>query len=209
MGSVYKIIAGDKFYYGSTTDPLPKRFSSHKSNAKVHPERPLYKACDETGWSNVILTLVERVEAPDPRFPINREDLRVREDVYIQQYKDDPNCLNLVRSVDEYTKQERDALYYQANKERIKQQVREYAEQHKEEVLAKKRMYTSIHKDEKAEYDRQYRQDNKEKKAERDKAYREANKEAVVENKRLWKQKVAFRKLVSTLFPLTITTTFS
>ena len=90
-GVVYKLSCSTgHFYIGSTASPLRMRLSNHKGQAKLHPERRVYKHILENGgFSEVSIIEVEK-------FPCKtRQELQKREDEVIRQFLNDPLCLNI------------------------------------------------------------------------------------------------------------------
>ena len=55
---MYDMING-YFYIGSTSDKLSKRFSNHKSRARLSKDMKVYKYFNEIGWENVKIVLME------------------------------------------------------------------------------------------------------------------------------------------------------
>ena len=58
---IYKIINSidDQIYVGSTILPLSTRFSVHKYEAKLHPERKLYKYFTKYGIEHFKIILIK------------------------------------------------------------------------------------------------------------------------------------------------------
>jgi len=79
---IYKIVGGDKTYYGSTLQPLYKRFSSHKGNKKQ------YDCGESNNYCGSYAVLCE----PDCAIYLveamptcaNREELNARERYYVE-----------------------------------------------------------------------------------------------------------------------------
>jgi hypothetical protein len=119
-------------------------------------------------WDKVRILLIEEFSCE------NKEQLRRKEDEYIQKELNNPLCLNVLHAVlnDEMRKanavvrdkayyeenreeiREKQAEYYDENAERIKEQAREYRAEHREECAARDKAYYETHKDEFAEYAR-------------------------------------------------------
>ena len=83
---VYKLINSidDLIYIGSTTQPLSKRFSDHKANAKFKPG-PVHRHLNNIGWDTVRIILIENVIC------YNKDQLTQREQHYIDVYKPELN----------------------------------------------------------------------------------------------------------------------
>ena len=91
IGRIYRLVGGNKYYYGSTFQTLMSRMSAHKSNAKNRPQ-PCHKHFNEVGWDKVRIELVKEAEFKNPT------ELRKLENDYILLHKDDENCLNSISS---------------------------------------------------------------------------------------------------------------
>ena len=83
---VYKLVNSidDLIYIGSTTQPLSKRFSDHKANAKFKPG-PVHRHLNNIGWDTVRIILIETVIC------YNKDQLNQREQHYIDVYKPELN----------------------------------------------------------------------------------------------------------------------
>ena len=123
---MYKLVndIDSTFYFGSTCDSLSKRLSVHKEMSRKFPKRRVYEHFNEIGWEHVKIVLVEEYKLE------NKEQLRREEDKFIQLYKQDVNCLNMIHAVlnienerqkeKEYMK-EYNKSYRAQNSDRIKQ----------------------------------------------------------------------------------------
>ena len=89
---IYKLVAADKFYIGSTTGYLCSRKAVHKAHSKLFPERKVYKTINEIGWDNIQIELIEQFECE------TNAELVARETFYIDQELNNSNCLNMKRS---------------------------------------------------------------------------------------------------------------
>jgi len=60
-GKIYRLVnnVDEKFYIGSTCNPLHKRKNGHKRDAAKFPEQPVYKHLNTIGWDNVEIILIE------------------------------------------------------------------------------------------------------------------------------------------------------
>jgi hypothetical protein len=160
-GKIYKIIdnAYTKMYIGSTTQPLYKRFSWHKShyitwkNNNKRGKVMVYDIFDEFGVDNCKIELIEE-------FPCeNRIQLDRKEGEYIKTN----DCVN--KCIAGRTPKE----YYQANKDEKLQYWKGYAQLNKDTIL---------------ERQKKYRDSNKEIIKEREKKYYEANRDKILEKKK-------------------------
>jgi hypothetical protein len=85
-GKIYKIVSGDFTYYGSTIQPLCKRYHTHKHAFKTHNGTNKVKYSSHALFDNAApeIFLVES-------FPCNSvEELRARERYYIENFP----CIN-------------------------------------------------------------------------------------------------------------------
>lgn len=91
---IYKLTDGEYFYYGSTCMELHERFMNH---VKCFAKSKVYRYFDKIGWENVDMILVE-----DNLNVKNDEQLRMRENFYIEKYLHDEKCLNTRRAYSTY-----------------------------------------------------------------------------------------------------------
>ena len=79
QGKVYKLVNtdDDQIYVGSTCGTLHLRKSKHKSNAKICPNRPVYRHLNAIGWDNVRIILLQQISCA------NKDELRAAEQHYI------------------------------------------------------------------------------------------------------------------------------
>ena len=108
QSKIYRLIDDDGFYYyGSTIDTLPNRFSKHKYDAKTRASR-VYKHLTGKGWEKVKIELVEEFKCA------NKKELVAKEQEYISNNQSD-KCLNTQSAYSgltptEYIKRWRSAL---------------------------------------------------------------------------------------------------
>jgi len=117
-GKIYAIRSHqtDDIYIGSTTQPLYKRFSSHKANFKDKSYR--YVSVNELlKYDDVYIELLQGYCCD------NKMELLKREGEFIRSM----DCVN--KRVAGRTHKE----HYEDNKDKIKEQVKAYSEAHKEE----------------------------------------------------------------------------
>jgi len=124
-GKIYTIRSSqtDKYYIGSTTTSLAKRFSSHKS-------------CYKNGRKDI--TSVEIVKYDDAYIELledypcgSKNELNKREGQLIRQYKNE--CVN--KFISGRTRKEYKKEYYIDNSEKLKEQMRLYREKKIEEEI--------------------------------------------------------------------------
>ena len=79
-GCIYKIDSkqGNKFYIGSTTEPLPQRLARHKSYAKTHKNGTFHRVTSEdvTRYPDAEISVLEKKyvqAATDPSRKRNRD----------------------------------------------------------------------------------------------------------------------------------------
>jgi len=140
-GKIYKLWSPqgteDEIYFGSTTDELYKRKSSHKNKSSLCKSKILFEKYDDV-----------RIEIIEEYPCNNKEELLKKEGEYIRNNK----CLNQV--IPDRTKKE----WFQDNKEQIK----EYREQNKERIAEQIKEWREDNKEAIAEYIKEYREKNKE-----------------------------------------------
>ena len=87
-GRIYRIVGGDKVYYGSTKDCLSDRWKKHKYtyNNDKKGQCSSKKLFEEFGIDNCIIELIE--ECPNTN---SREELETRETFYITTN----DCVNI------------------------------------------------------------------------------------------------------------------
>jgi len=94
-GKMYKLMsnADDHIYVGSTCGTLRQRKYKHRMDARIFPDRRMFKHFNAVGWANVRIVLIEKYPCAD------RDELNAREQYWIDQLKP---TLNMRRAV--YTK---------------------------------------------------------------------------------------------------------
>ncbi len=201
-GKIYKITSPstDKIYIGSTTQPLCKRFSDHKSifNTGIIKSSSaiiIYEDCQ--------IELIEEC-------PCNtKKELLLREQYYMNLYRESlVNKLNPIGNKKEdsirfknsqkykdwyetnkETLNEKKRICHHKNKEKNNERSRKYTEDHKEELNLKKKIYYNENKETINKKKREKYKLDKEKINERNRIYKEKNKEEVYK-----KQKITYDK---------------
>ena len=116
-GKIYKLVdqVNGYFYIGSTCNPLSKRLSWHKQNAKKQTFQNIkvYKHFNSIGWKNVKIVLIQE------HYLDNKEQLLREEDNIIQMYLHDEKCLNSIRAFTGLNKQEYSICFHEVHKEQI------------------------------------------------------------------------------------------
>ena len=165
-GKIYKIVSGDLTYIGSTCEPtLARRMATHKGDYRVYlnGKRDYVTSFKLLENGNAEIFLLEL-------FPCNSKDeLHARERYHIENNE----CVNKV--IPNRTRKE----YYEANKDKIKEE---------------KKLYYEVNKDKIKEYKEQYNKANKDKINEQMKLRYEANKDKILEQKKLYYQKIKLNK---------------
>ena len=167
-GKIYKIIndVNDLIYIGSTTQSLSRRFSEHKKDNIRKLQFIIYKAFKEIGVEHFKIILIEEYPCE------NRDQLRAREQYYIELFKSNKNGYNKYcakRSRREYYENNKDLIstkykeYYDNNKNRMRLRGKNYYENNKEKI----KEYHEEHKEHKKLIFKQWSEKNKEKIKER------------------------------------------
>jgi hypothetical protein len=197
---IYKLQHTDgHFYIGSTYAELRERLRGHKTRAKEYPERKVY-AHIAGDWSKVRILLIEEFSCE------NKDQLRRKEDEYIQKELNNPLCLNVLHAVlnvekrkakereykQEYRAEhldeirERDKAYYEENREEIREKQAEYYVENAETIKEQAREYRAEHREECKARDRAYYEAHKDEFAE----YARANAERINARRReKWQEK--------------------
>ena len=134
---IYKLqCASGHFYIGSTSNTFAKRLGQHKDLSKKTPDRRVYKHINGD-WSQVRMILIEE-------FPCEtKEQLKKREDEYIQRELKNPLCLNSVAAIGLTKEQtvEYQRKYREAHRDKRKEKAREYYLAHREKMIADNTAY--------------------------------------------------------------------
>lgn len=130
-GKIYKLVSGDDFYVGSTTDMcLSRRLGKHRDMGhKQRSKSLLYSRIFEKGKHTFTIELIEELEVND------KIELWRREDHWIETLKPNLNKNKVVGDILTYRKE-----YYRANIERYKRRWEEkdkteYNEHRREKVV--------------------------------------------------------------------------
>ena len=174
-GKIYTIRSyqTDKYYIGSTTQPLSKRLSGHKT--KFNQGNMDTKSVEIVKYEDAYIELLEDYPCS------NKRQLNKREGQLIRQYKNECVNKNIAgRTIKEYEVD---------NKEKIAEDKRKYNELNKLKIAEQKKLNYENNKDSYLEYQKEYRVENKDKIAQKKKEYYELNKEAIKEKARLYRIK--------------------
>lgn len=170
-GKLYKLTnsVNDDIYIGSTAETtLARRMTNHRKDAKTRKSY-LYQQMRLIGIENFKIVLLEDYPCE------NKDQLRAKEDEWIQRLKPKLNQVRAYRTDEElrdykaqYYNEHKDKLlnqsikYYEEHKdERLDYQAK-YRDEHRDKINERQAMYYLEHKDERLEYQTKYRQDNKE-----------------------------------------------
>lgn len=214
-GKIYVVrnTVNKKLYYGSTCQPLHKRFHDHKNSTSGYKkDRNLYKAMNELGFENFYIELVEN-------FPCNsKPELVAREGHYIRVYnthKEGYNMLVAGRSVKEWIEDNKEHVlakrkeYHEKNKDKLNAKSKAYFNEHKEELIpknkeyynknkdklnAKKKEYYETHKDEVLSKQKERYEDNKGEILQKQKEYYQKNKEVILSRNKEYIEKTNYNR---------------
>jgi len=166
-GKIYKVQFDDgHFYYGSSAGELRARLHKHRKGSGRTTACSRYMKI--VGKDACRIVLVEDYPCE------NRDQLRRKEDEYIQLHRENPLCLNINRA---FTTPEEKKAYYTAWREEHREELiiakREYYEAHREETIVAKREYNKAHKEERDTKQKAYYETHKEERRAYNRAYRE------------------------------------
>ena len=146
LSKIYKIIndVNNDEYYGSSTYPyLTDRMRCHRNCCKDISGRRdsiLYKSMREIGIEHFNIILVEK-------FPCNtKKDLNIREQYYLDLFKQALNEFNAISKDDDYYKQRKREKYLE-NRDEVLKINKEYYEKNKVELLKKQKEYHEKNRD--------------------------------------------------------------
>ncbi len=170
--SIYKICCRDTditdCYVGSTTN-FRTRKSQHKFRCNNEHDKnghiKVYQFIRQHGgWENWDMILIEKVNVND------NYELRKEERKWIEELNSTLNCKLPTRTKRQW---EID------NKDKIKEQKKEYYENNKEYFLEKHKEYHEVNKEKLAEYHKRWYENNKDKIKDKSIEYRENNKDKI------------------------------
>ena len=162
-GKIYTIRSHktDKYYIGSTTQPLSRRFSGHKRDHLNHLDG---KRKDYTSSFELIAHGDAYIELLE-NFPCNSKDeLTKREGELIRQHKNSiVNMLIPHRTVHEWYLDNIDKIkeYEKANKEKISAYQKQYRIDNVERAKQLNKQYNKKHKEQVKAIQKQWREENK------------------------------------------------
>jgi hypothetical protein len=186
-GKVYCIRSHqtDKVYVGSTCQALSARMAGHRRqfNCFLNGKQNKVMSFDILQYNDAYIELICNHPCN------NKEELLKEEGHYIRTT---PNCINktiLGRTRNEYGKeyydknketvQEKQKVYRENNKDKIKLNDKKYYEENKEKIQEYKKKWCEENKEIIKQKKKQYYEENKDKKKEYDKIYREMKKEII------------------------------
>ena len=168
-GKIYTIrsFQTDKVYYGSTTQPLSKRFSKHKKDFKNYTQGNFsyISSFEILQYDDAYIELVENFSCE------NKEQLQKREGEIIRDNL--TNCAN--KRIEGRTGQQ----YYLDNKEKIDKQHKQYYSDNKAKIDARNKQWTEINKDKIKTIKQQYYLNNKDEIDARNQQYYLHNKDEI------------------------------
>jgi flagellar biosynthesis GTPase FlhF len=223
-GCVYRLFCKDPdvtdCYIGSTKD-MKKRMKGHRhdvecSNSLSYCAKKAQFIRDNGGWAKWSYEVLESLDVE------SREELRIMEQNWIDQI---PTAT--LNGVPAWLSEEERATnkielrtrWYEANKEKIREQKAKYREANREKIMEQKAKYREANKEKAREQAAKYREANREKvrelqarwcEANKEKVreqtakYREANKEKVREQMARYREEVALVKVECSLCGATI-----
>ena len=175
-GKIYAIRSHqtDKIYIGSTTQPLSKRFSCHKSNYKSYLDglHHYITSFEILQYDDAYIELFEEYPC-DNKIMLNK-----REGEIIRLN----NCVN--KCIAGQTSKEQKREYYEKNKDKMREKQKEYWKQNKDKMREYCKEYYEQNKEQIKDKNTEYREQNKEKIKDKNKKYYEQNKEKIKEQKR-------------------------
>ena len=167
-GKVYKVQFDDgHFYYGSSAGELRARLHGHRHCINRNGKSACSRYMQEVGTDACRIVLVEDYPCE------NKDQLRRKEDEYIQLHRENPLCLNIMRAfLTPEERKEGDRVYYKTHweerkayredrKEEGKSYDKAYKEEHKEEIKARGKAYREAHKEKRDAYQKAYRERKK------------------------------------------------
>ena len=138
-GKIYRIwnLLNDKFYVGSTVQPLHKRMIGHRSDAGRHKcsNVKLFEEMNTLGYEHFKIELIEYYPCQ------TKDELTRREGEVIRELKPDLNMQIAGRTTKEWVNDNRDHVrqkrkeYYEINKECVTAKQKEYNDKHREQLL--------------------------------------------------------------------------
>ena len=164
-GKIYTIRSHqtDKFYIGSTTTPLSKRLSGHKSHFRAYLDGKYHNVTsfEIIKYGDAYIELLEE-------FPCNNKMmLHKREGECIRR---EPNCVNKVvvgRTRKEYYDENAEKIiaqqkeYQNQNADKVKEYNKEYYEQNADKAKARQKQYYELNADKIKSRRKQYRENKK------------------------------------------------
>ena len=141
-GKIYKILntIDNEIYVGSTCEVLSLRMARHRASLKRNANSLVYKHMKQLGVENFYIELIE--DCPCDR----NEELVKREGEIIRSIGtlNKNGTINIKENSTDYhrqyyqdnleTRKEQKHIWYERNKEHVKEQVKEYKENNKESI---------------------------------------------------------------------------
>jgi len=158
----------DDVYIGSTTQPLSKRMVEHRSRAKTHPDRILYKKMNELGSDQFYIELVKN-------YPCNNSE---------QLYKREGKYIRKLATLNQVVAGRSDRERYEDNRNVMLAKCKAYREKNKDTIKAKQQEWRETNKDVIAQKCKAYREKNKDTIKAKQKEWREANREHLLAQKK-------------------------
>ena len=176
--AVYQHVTPDGMYYFGQSQNVEKRW---ECNGIHYRDTSLQPYIEKFGWENIQHIVLFRDQT--------KEDALWIEDFLIETAQEDGVCINKNRSglvsKEEGYKQRKDKNYREQNREKIREQKREYREKNREKHNEQQREYQRKNREKIREQKREYYEQNREKYKE----YREKNREKHNEQQREYQRK--------------------
>ena len=158
---IYKLQCNDGYFYiGSTCDELRKRLYYHKQDCKKQHRinTRVYKHINSVNWDNVTIILIEQFNCE------NKDELRMKENEYIQKELNNELCLNTNRSYRTSQDDKDDKKQWrEENKDYMNIYIKNWREQNKDRMREQSKKWREEHKDYIKNYMKEYYEKNKSK----------------------------------------------
>jgi hypothetical protein len=198
IGFIYKITnkINDKFYIGSTSKTLKKRFKQHYTKSNTINDRdynmPIYRCMRELGRDNFKIRLVEAIEYDDKSELLKKEALCIIDQGFslnevLPYVSPEDRCKKIKKWFSDNKEHviKYKAEYYKKNIDNIKIKMKEHYIENSDKIKANVKKWCVDNKEKHDETKRIYREANKEEIARKAKIWREDNKERLLDRKKI------------------------
>jgi len=183
-GKIYKIVADtdEEYlpYVGSTIQGLAERMGGHRGAYKIWKKKggkhiKSYDLFDKFGIENCKIILLEEYSCDSIMKLLMKE----------REWFDKIECCNKIKPfISNEEKIKHQKTYYEDNKKKILEKMKEHYETNKEEKIEYQKIYYEDHKEEILEKMKEHYEDHKEKILEKMKIYRNKHKEEFAEKRK-------------------------